>query len=183
MNPFERSNPFQTMALSTDRRGHRPLHRRWHGDVSLFSSQTQTAQFRVDGGADRLNQNDNIYTPPELQFEPQDGLSGTTALTNGQVQNANLNASLTHTLTPKGGVIRPRRRSVCSVRLRDVSFANVVNRDLLAGPGEHQPRHDAAVAAEPPADATCSRCSGRKSCCCSGASAAHRRRSRRAEHE
>ena len=42
--------------------------------------------FERDGGADRLSQNDNIYTPPELQFEPNDGLAGTTALTDGQVQ-------------------------------------------------------------------------------------------------
>jgi len=132
-NPFERSNPFQTMALS---KIHEDVDRFIVGGTAtyqLFSSQTQTAQIRVDGGADRLNQHDDIYTPPELQFEPADALPGTTALTDGQVQNANVNASFTHTLTPAGGRLSATTAVGVQRELRNVEFANVVNRDLIAG--------------------------------------------------
>jgi TonB-linked SusC/RagA family outer membrane protein len=133
VNPFERSNPFQTMALS---RIGEDVDRFIVGGTAtyqLFTSQTQTAQIRVDGGADRLNQHDDVYSPPELQFEPQDGLPGTTALTDGQVQNANVNASFTHTLTPKGGKISATSAVGVQRELRNVEFANIVNRDLIAG--------------------------------------------------
>jgi len=132
-NPFERSNPFQTMALSTIQEGVDRFIVGGTATYQLFSTQTQTAQFRVDGGADRLNQHDYIYTPPELQFEPADGLPGTTALTDGQVQNANLNASFTHTLTPAGGKLSATSAIGVQRELRNVEFANVVNRDLIAG--------------------------------------------------
>jgi TonB-linked SusC/RagA family outer membrane protein len=133
VNPFERSNPFQTMALSNISEGTDRFIVGGTATYSLLSSATQNAQLRVDGGADRLNQNDNIYTPPELQFEPQDGLSGTTAVTAGQVQNANINASLTHTLTPAGGLLQATTAIGVQRELRDIEFVNVVNRDLLAG--------------------------------------------------
>jgi TonB-dependent starch-binding outer membrane protein SusC len=68
-----------------------------------------------------------------LQFEPADGLAGTTALTDGLVQNANVNASLTHTLTPKGGLLSTTTSVGVQREVRDVEFANIVNRDLLAG--------------------------------------------------
>jgi TonB-linked SusC/RagA family outer membrane protein len=132
-NPFERSNPFQTMALSHIEESTDRFIVGGTASYQLYTSQTQTAQFRLDGGADRLNQNDNIYTPPELQFEPNDGLSGTTAVTDGQVQNANLNASLTHTFTPTGGLVQATTAIGVQRELREVQFVNVVNRDLLAG--------------------------------------------------
>jgi TonB-linked SusC/RagA family outer membrane protein len=133
VNPFERSNPFQTMALSTIKEGTDRFIVGGTTTYQLLTLPTQTAQLRVDGGADRLNQNDNIYTPPELQFEPNDGLSGTTAVTEGQVQNANINASLTHTFTPKGGRLSATTAIGVQREVRDVEFVNVVNRDLLAG--------------------------------------------------
>jgi TonB-linked SusC/RagA family outer membrane protein len=133
LNPFERSNPFQTMALSTIQEGTDRFIVGGTATYQLLTSPTQTAQFRVDGGADRLNQSDNIYTPPELQFEPNDGLSGTTAVTDGQVRNANINATVTHTFTPKGGLVAATTAVGVQRELRDVEFVNVVNRDLLAG--------------------------------------------------
>ena len=133
LNPFERSNPFQTMALSTIEEGVDRFIVGGTATYQLFSSQTQNAMFRVDGGADRLNQHDVAYSPPELQFEPADGLPGTTALTDGQVQNANLNASLTHTFTPTGGKLSATTAIGVQREVRNIEFANIVNRDLIAG--------------------------------------------------
>ena len=133
LNPFERSNPFQTMEFSRIEENVDRFIVGGTATYQLFSRQTQTAQIRVDGGADRLNQNDDIYTPPELQFEPADGLPGTTAFTDGQVQNANFNASFTHTLTPRGGLLSATTAIGVQRELRNVEFANVVNRDLIAG--------------------------------------------------
>ena len=132
-NPFERSNPFQTMALSNIEEGVDRFIVGGTATYQLFTSQTQTAQIRLDGGADRLNQHDLIYTPPELQFEPNDALPGTTALVDGQVQNANLNAAITHTFSPSGGFLSATTAIGVQRELRNVAFANVVNRDLIAG--------------------------------------------------
>jgi hypothetical protein len=132
-NPFERSNPFQTMALSKIQENVDRYIVGATATYQLLATQRQTAQIRVDGGADRLNQSDDIYTPPELQFEPADGLPGTTALTAGKVQNANLNAAITHTFSPTAGRLTATTAIGVQRELRTVEFANVVNRDLIAG--------------------------------------------------
>ena len=133
VNPFERSNPFQTMALSKLKENTDRFIVGGTATYQLLSTQTQTAQIRVDGGADRLNQSDDIYTPPELQFEPNDALPGTAAFTAGKVQNANLNAAITHTITPAGGLLSATTAIGVQREVRNVEFANVVNRDLIAG--------------------------------------------------
>jgi TonB-linked SusC/RagA family outer membrane protein len=133
VNPFERSNPFQTMALSDIEEGVDRFIVGATATYQILASQAHNLAFRVDGGADRLNQHDVVYSPPELQFEPADGLSGTTSLTDGQVQNANLNASLTHAFTPSGGKLSATTAVGLQRELRNIEFASIVNRDLIAG--------------------------------------------------
>jgi TonB-linked SusC/RagA family outer membrane protein len=133
VNPFERSNPFQTLALSKIQENTDRFIVGGTATYQLMSSQTQTAQIRVDGGADRLNQTDDIYSPPELQFEPADALPGTSAFNAGKVENANLNAALTHTFTPTGGKLSATTAIGVQREVRNVEFANIVNRDLIAG--------------------------------------------------
>src|SRR5205085_2791781 len=48
-------------------------------------------RFIALGGADYFNQNNALFFPPELQFEPNDGLPGTSLLTNSGSLNLNLN--------------------------------------------------------------------------------------------
>jgi TonB-linked SusC/RagA family outer membrane protein len=97
-NPFERSNPLQTFEfLKNDEDVWRLLGTttlRW----TAFSSARQNLQFIGIGGVDYFQQDNNFVSPPELQFEPNDGQPGTVVLSKSSNRNLNLALNATHSL-------------------------------------------------------------------------------------
>ena len=91
-NPFERSNPLQTFNFLTNEEdvwrllGTTTL--RW----SALRSAKSNLQFIGIGGVDYFQQDNNLVSPPELQYEPNDGQPGTVVLSKSS--NRNLNAAL-----------------------------------------------------------------------------------------
>jgi TonB-linked SusC/RagA family outer membrane protein len=130
-NPFERSNPLQTYAkLRNDEDVWRAL-----GAGTLrfdaITNERQSLRFLVTGGLDYFNQENDIYSPPELEFEPNDGQPGTVVL--GKTSNLNLNLLSNVVYTHQGA----RTRATTAVGLqyvdRDFNFTNLVGRNLPPG--------------------------------------------------
>jgi TonB-linked SusC/RagA family outer membrane protein len=100
VNPFERSNPLQTFQfLKNDEDVWRLLGTstlRW----SPLRSARSTLQFIGIGGVDYFQQDNNLVSPPELQFEPNDGQPGTVVLSKSSNRNLNLALNATHTFVP-----------------------------------------------------------------------------------
>jgi len=99
-NPFERSNPLQTYQfLTNDEDVWRLLGTstlRW----SALHSAKSNLQFIGTGGVDYFQQDNNFVSPPELQFEPNDGQPGTVVLSKSSNRNLNLSLNATHTYLP-----------------------------------------------------------------------------------
>lgn len=99
-NPFERSNPLQTFQfLTNDEDVWRLLGTttlRW----SALHSAKSNLQFIGTGGVDYFQQDNNFVSPPELQFEPNDGQPGTVVLSKSSNRNLNLSLNATHTYLP-----------------------------------------------------------------------------------
>ncbi|HUF36862.1 MAG TPA: TonB-dependent receptor, partial [Gemmatimonadales bacterium] len=99
-NPFERSNPLQTFQfLTNDEDVWRLLGTstlRW----SALRSAKSHLQFIGIGGVDYFQQDNNFVSPPELQFEPNDGQPGTVVLSKSSNRNLNLALNATHTYLP-----------------------------------------------------------------------------------
>ncbi len=101
VNPFYNSNPFQTIDLVKNQEGV------WRSIANakltwdLYSSNKQDVRFVGYGGTDVLAQHNEVYAPPELQFEPLDGLPGTTAVSDGNNTQSNLNLNLVHVWRPR----------------------------------------------------------------------------------
>lgn len=99
-NPFERSNPLQTYQfLTNDEDVWRLLGTstlRW----SALHSAKSNLQFIGTGGVDYFQQDNNFVSPPELQFEPNDGQPGTVVLSKSSNRNLNLSLNATHTYVP-----------------------------------------------------------------------------------
>jgi TonB-linked SusC/RagA family outer membrane protein len=99
-NPFERSNPLQTYQFLTNDEdvwrvlGTSSLH--W---LPLHSAKS-TLQFIGTGGVDYFQQDNNFVSPPELQYEPNDGQPGTVVLSKSSNRNVNLSLNATHTYLP-----------------------------------------------------------------------------------
>jgi TonB-linked SusC/RagA family outer membrane protein len=99
VNPFVGSNPLQTQTLlKMDEDVWRTL-LAGSGRLHLIKNNNQNLTLMANGGADVFNQGDFIYSPPELQYEPADGLAGTMANSGARSLNMNLNLNLIHTLT------------------------------------------------------------------------------------
>jgi TonB-linked SusC/RagA family outer membrane protein len=99
-NPFERSNPLQTYQfLTNDEDVWRLLGTttlRW----SALHSARSNLQFIGIGGVDYFQQDNNFVSPPELQYEPNDGQPGTVVLSKSSNRNLNLALNATHTYLP-----------------------------------------------------------------------------------
>ncbi len=100
VNPFYPSNPLQTIDLFQNEESV------WRNittariSVDAFTSQSHQLQLIAYGGADILNQKNVVFSPPALQFEPADGLPGTTATSYTDNVQGNLNLNGVHTWTP-----------------------------------------------------------------------------------
>jgi TonB-linked SusC/RagA family outer membrane protein len=101
-NPFGSSNPLQTFNfLKNEEDVWRVLGTstlRW----SAIRSARSNLQFIGVGGVDYFQQDNNLVSPPELQFENNDGQPGTVVLSKSSNRNLNASLNLTHTLTPSG---------------------------------------------------------------------------------
>jgi TonB-linked SusC/RagA family outer membrane protein len=95
-NPFERSNPLQTFQfLKNDEDVWRVL-----GTSTLRWSAIRSARSNLQligvSGVDYFQQDNNFVSPPELQFEPNDGQPGTVVLSKSSNRNLNLSLNATH---------------------------------------------------------------------------------------
>lgn len=97
-NTIAGSNPLQTAALmKNDEDVWRTINSaRLSWDIS------PRLKFVTVGGLDYFNQANNLFFPPELQFEPQDGLPGTSLSSNSNSLNLNLDGNLVHTYAGVG---------------------------------------------------------------------------------
>jgi TonB-linked SusC/RagA family outer membrane protein len=93
-NPYERSNPLQTAALFENNETVWRLMSSLRLDADLMSSERSNIKAGVMAGVDYFTQKNSLFSPPELQFEPNDGLAGTSALSNSSNRDISLSADL-----------------------------------------------------------------------------------------
>lgn len=104
VNPFQPSNPLQTIELFKNREGVWRSILTGRATWDALTADDHTLQIIAYGGADILNQRNKIYSPPELQFEPLDGLPGTTTASYTENVQSNLNLNAVHNWTPSASV-------------------------------------------------------------------------------
>ncbi len=102
LNPFGRSNPFQTAALFRNRESVWRIIGSGALTFDLVNTPRHRLQFLARTGGDVFTQKNAVFSPAELQFEPQDGLPGSSAVSFAQSQNFNVNSNLVHTFWTSG---------------------------------------------------------------------------------
>jgi TonB-dependent starch-binding outer membrane protein SusC len=132
-NPFVPSNPVQTAALMTNDENVW----RFIGASTLQWDAVQTSKhylrFIATGGADLFSQQNSLFFPPELQFEPNDGEPGTSLLSNSDNLNLNLNTSAVHTYTPSGNAFSATTSVGLQYARRRLDISRITSRNLTAG--------------------------------------------------
>ena len=105
-NPFaggggsQASNPFESMEYITNTE----FVDRQIGSASLKYSLLSTAKHSIQltglGGADQFSYDAQIYSPPFMQYEPQDGFLGTAVESHSRARNTNASVNSIWTFTP-----------------------------------------------------------------------------------
>jgi len=96
VNPFYPSNPLQTIDQFDNEESVWRNITTGRLTADLVRGDRHTLQFIGFGGVDLLNQSNLVYSPPTLQFEPVDGLPGTTGNSKTTNLQRNLNLNLVH---------------------------------------------------------------------------------------
>ncbi|MBK6488354.1 MAG: SusC/RagA family TonB-linked outer membrane protein [Gemmatimonadetes bacterium] len=100
VNPFYNSNPLHTIDLIKNEEGV------WRNISTarltwdLLATKKQELRFVGFGGTDVLNQANEVYSSPVLQYEPLDGLPGTSTVGAANNTQANVNLNLVHVWRP-----------------------------------------------------------------------------------
>lgn len=131
-NPFAGgSNPLQTFALLKNEENVW----RFLGSADVTFDLWEGAGQRLDliatGGVDWFNQTNDLFFPPELFFEPQDGLPGTSILTEGDNLQYNSSVNLVHSWEP--GDWTARTSGGFQYEERQLDIARISSQDLTAG--------------------------------------------------
>lgn len=130
-NPFVPSNPLQTAALMKNDEDVWRFVSGANAEFQLVQSPTQSLKFIANGGLDFFNQKNSLFFPPELQFEPVDGLPGSALLTHSNNLNLNLFGTLVHTYTGTG--FRATTSAGIQHTRRDLDIDRTTSRNLLGG--------------------------------------------------
>lgn len=132
-NPFAPSNPLQTFAeLKNNEDVWRMIatsNVKWHA----METGAQQLDFTLTGGIDYFNQRNDILSPADLQFEPQDGQAGTVVLGKASDLHLNLVGSAVHSYTPASGAYQARTSAGFQYEDHDLNLSNTVGRTLALG--------------------------------------------------
>jgi TonB-linked SusC/RagA family outer membrane protein len=133
LNPFERSNPIQTMELMRNDEDVWRFIGSARVEADLVQSDRTTLQIIAVGGVDRFSQDNELLFPPDLQFEGDDGLPGTSLLSSTASENINVSGNVVlQTSTVDGNVISTTSAGV-QYETRDLNTARITTRNILAG--------------------------------------------------
>ncbi|HEX2094256.1 MAG TPA: SusC/RagA family TonB-linked outer membrane protein [Longimicrobiaceae bacterium] len=143
-NPFERSNPLQTIALMDNSEDVWRFVTAGNVRADLAQSDRQSLRLLLNGGVDYFQQENELFFPPELHFEDDDRQPGTSLLSNSNNLNLTGNASLVHVFTPAGGTFTATTSGGVQYSDQDLNVVRNVGRNLIGG----QRNIDAATSIE-----------------------------------
>jgi TonB-linked SusC/RagA family outer membrane protein len=131
-NPFERSNPLQTLANMSNDEDVWRLVGSARLEVEAIQGASHSLRLIGSGGVDRFHQKNELLFPPELQFEDDDGLPGTSLLSNSDAENINVSGNAVYTYTPSTSVTATTSAGV-QYFVSDLNTARITSRNTVPG--------------------------------------------------
>lgn len=131
-NPFWPSNPLQTVALFKNKETVWRNVSTARATFDAVNAEHHSLQLIAYGGVDLLNQRNNVFSPPELQYERATSLPGKSAVSNTQNVQANLNLNAVHVWTP-GASVSVTSQIGSQYELRTLDQTRTSAENLLGG--------------------------------------------------
>ncbi len=133
VNPFSSSNPLATFAELKNAEDVWRILGTTTAKMDAITTSTQHLVFNLTGGLDFFNQRNDILSPADLQYEPQDGQPGTVVLGKSSDLRLNLVGSAVHTYTPASNAYQATTSAGFQYENRDLNLTNVVGRTIALG--------------------------------------------------
>jgi TonB-dependent starch-binding outer membrane protein SusC len=133
VNPFAPSNPLATFAELTNAEDVWRFLGTTTAKVDAVTTPTQHLVFNVTGGLDFFSQRNDILSPADLQYEPQDGQPGTVVLGKASDLRLNLVGSVVHTYAPASNAYQATTSAGFQYEKHDLNETNVVGRTIALG--------------------------------------------------
>ncbi len=130
-NPFASSNILQTASLvSNDEEVWRFI-----GAANLtfeaVSTGAHNLRLSAIAGIDFFNQKSQLFSPPHMQYEPNDGLPGTSVLGSAYSQFMNVNLNAVHTFS--SDAFQATTSFGTQYEIRDLDSSSTIARNLIGG--------------------------------------------------
>ncbi|MBI4501197.1 MAG: SusC/RagA family TonB-linked outer membrane protein [Gemmatimonadetes bacterium] len=133
VNPYVTSNPLHSaVAMTRDEEVWRML-TTGRAQLDAISSTQNTLRLILAGGFDQFIQEDNIVSPPELQYEPNDGLPGTVVRSFGNSFQGNVNANIVHSYRSAGGFLSATTQFGTQYEYQRLMLDRTATKGLVAG--------------------------------------------------
>ncbi|MCA9737450.1 MAG: SusC/RagA family TonB-linked outer membrane protein [Gemmatimonadota bacterium] len=131
-NPFANSNPLETAGRALNDEEVWRMIASTDFTADLWSGDNQSLQLVATGGVDFFSLKNNIFSPPDLQYELDDGKAGTTFLGNSSNRNLNVTGNLVHRYGFGEGL---SATTSLGIQYEDVDLdvARILNEDLIVG--------------------------------------------------
>src|SRR3989475_4010379 len=125
VNVFSQSNPLATFAKVKSTEDVWRVLGTSTARVDAVTTATQRVQLTLTGGLDYFSQRNDILSPADLQFEPQDGQPGTVVLGKASDLRLNLVGSAVHTYTPASNAFQATTSGGFQYERREVKPPNI----------------------------------------------------------
>jgi TonB-linked SusC/RagA family outer membrane protein len=132
-NPFSASNPLQTAALSTNEGTVWRFIGSTEATYEVLTGDRQSLEISGLGGVDYFAQDFKIFTPPDLQFEPDDGFPGTSISQRAFSTNANLSLNAVHQYDFSNIDLNATTSVGTQYELESLDLTRITGRGLTAG--------------------------------------------------
>jgi TonB-linked SusC/RagA family outer membrane protein len=132
VNPFYPSNPFQTVDLLKNRELVWRSINTANLNFEALNTDANQLRFNALAGVDVFTQRNEIYSPPELHYEDDDGRLGTAVASYAQNLQYNVNLNGVHVFTPKAWLSLTSQLGT-QYEVRDLDQNRAVGENLLGG--------------------------------------------------
>ncbi len=130
-NPFANSNPLETASRAKNDEEVWRMIASADFTADLWSGDAQSMQLVTTAGVDFFSLKNNVFSPPDLQYEPDDGKAGTTFQGNSTNRNLNISSNLVHAYL--GSDLSATTSFGIQYEDVDLDIARVLNEDLIVG--------------------------------------------------
>jgi TonB-dependent SusC/RagA subfamily outer membrane receptor len=133
-NPFvgAGTNPLQTAALFKNNEDVWRFIGATNAALKLWQDKLQSVTLQGNFGFDRFHQKNTLFSPPELIFEPADGLPGTSIDANSSNLNWNLGVSAVYAFQPEDKKWRSALTGGATYEVTDLTSVYVTSQALTA---------------------------------------------------